>query len=223
MNGAFQDRTEAGLLLAPKLRAFAGENTIVLALPRGGVPVGFEIARKLHVPLDVWIVRKLGVPGQEELAMGALASGGIEFRDSAIITALRLPAPDIASVVSRERAELARRERLYRGNRAEPTLQDKIVILVDDGIATGSTMRAAIHAVKARHPRAIVVATPVASNEALDVLRKEATAVVTVLNSARLFAISEYYRDFRPVEDREVRALLSKSRRNDGERTTNVA
>ena len=224
MNGVFQNRTEAGQLLAPKLREFAGrEDVIILALPRGGVAVGSEIARKLRVPLDLLIVRKLGVPGQEELAMGAIASGGIEVRDSTIIAALNLRAADIAAVIHREREELERRERLYRGSRAEPSLHGKIVILVDDGIATGSTMRAAVQAVTAQYPRAVIVAAPVASDDAVYLLRKKATKVVTITTTARLCAIGENYRDFRQVDDREVRSLLTKREANDGEPTTPAA
>jgi putative phosphoribosyl transferase len=217
MNGVFRNRTEAGQLLAPELRGFAGqEDVIVLALPRGGVVVGFEIARNLSVPLDVLVVRKLGVPGQEELAMGAIASGDIEFRDSTIIAALNVRPADVVNVIHRERAELERRERAFRGNRPEPILEGATVILVDDGIATGSTMRAAVHAVKSKRPRAIIVAAPVASTEAVDVLRKEATAIVTLVTADRPFAIGEYYQDFRQVEDGEVRTLLAKARSNDG-------
>lgn len=223
MNGAFRDRTEAGLLLAPKLREFAGrEDVIVLSLPRGGVPVGFEVARKLRVPFDVLVVRKLGVPGQPELAMGAIASGGVELRNRATIEALDIAPADFAAVVRRERAELERRERLYRGSRAEPNLQGKSVLLVDDGIATGSTMQAAVQAVNAKRPRAVVVAAPVASTDAVDALRKTATAVVTVITTDRLSSIAEYYRDFRQVEDREVRALLT-PRDSRGEETTTTA
>jgi predicted phosphoribosyltransferase len=148
------------------------DDVVVLALPRGGVAVGFEVARTLRVPMDVLVVRKLGVPGQEELAMGAVASGGIEFRDSTIIAALDLRGADIAAVIQRERAELERRERVYRRDRAAPAVQGATVIIVDDGIATGSTMRAAVHAVKLKHPRAIIVAAPVASTEAVDALRR---------------------------------------------------
>jgi putative phosphoribosyl transferase len=224
MNGMFRDRSEAGRLLAPKLREFANhDDAIVLALPRGGVPVGFEVARKLRVPWDVLVVRKLGVPGQEELAMGAIASGGIEVLDTSIVSALGLRAIDIAAVVRREREELERRESLYRGKRAECDLKGKIVILIDDGLATGSTMRAAVHAVRSKGPRAIVVAAPVASVQAVDALRREATAVVTVITTAHLFAIGNYYRDFHQVEDAEVQALLAKSGPNAGKHESAAA
>jgi putative phosphoribosyl transferase len=224
MNGVFRDRTAAGQLLASELGGFARQaDVIVLALPRGGVVVGFEVTRKLRVPLDVLVVRKLGVPGQEELAMGAIASGGIEFRDSAIIEALNICSADVANVVRRELAELERRERVYRGDRPEPILHGATIILVDDGIATGSTMRAAVHAVKSKRPRAVIVAAPVASTEAVDALRKEATAIVTLITASRLFSIGEYYRDFRQVEDGEVRALLAKSGSNDGKPITATA
>jgi putative phosphoribosyl transferase len=210
MDGAFLNRTEAGRILAPKLRAFAHrDDVIVLALPRGGVAVGLEVARRLHAPMDVLVVRKLGVPGQEELAMGAVASGGIEFRDAMIIDGLRVPAADVDAVATHERAKLNRREVLYRGRRPEPALAGRTVILVDDGIATGATMHAAVRAVRTRHPQAIVVAAPIASAEAVDALRKEATAVITVLTSSRLISIGEYYRDFKPMTDQEVQCALA--------------
>lgn len=211
MFGAFLNRSVAGRMLAPRLREFAHrDDVIVLGLPRGGVAVGLEVARRLAAPMDVLVVRKLGVPGQEELAMGAIASGGIEFRDTAIIAALNLSEASIKAVLERERAELHRRELLYRDRRPEPCLTDKIVILVDDGIATGATMHAAVRAVQTRRPQAIVVAAPVASTEAADSLRQEASAVVTVLTTPRLFAIGQYYRDFPQLADEEVQALLAR-------------
>jgi predicted phosphoribosyltransferase len=212
MNGLFRNRTQAGQLLAPKLRAYARRPDVtVLALPRGGLPVAWEVARKLHAPLDVLVVRKLGVPGQEELAMGALAGGGVEFRDSAIIEALSIPPEAITAAVQRERTELERREALYRGKRPFPALADRIVILVDDGIATGSTMRAAVRAVQSRHPRTVVVAAPVASTEAVATLQREGAEVVTVVTADHFFGIGEYYRDFRQLTDDAVRDILAQS------------
>ena len=209
MNGIFSSRAEAGRILAPKLREFAyRKDVIVLGLPRGGAVVGYEVARKLRVAWDLLVVRKLGVPGQPELAMGAIAGGGVEFRDVVAIAALNIPLAEVDAVARREQAELERRELAYRGNRPPPNLRRKVVILVDDGIATGATMRAAVHAVSTRHPQAIVVAAPVASTEAVDTLRREVTAVVSVITAPRLFAVGEYYRDFRPVEDAEVRGLF---------------
>ena len=217
MNGAFSNRSEAGKMLAPRLREFAGrDDVIVLALPRGGVIVGAEVAGRLGVPMDVLIVRKLGVPGQEELAMGAIASGGIEFCDTAVIEALRISDEEIHAVVERERRELQRREKLYRQGRPPPRLNDKTVIVVDDGLATGATMRAAVRAVILEHPRAVVAAAPVASSEAAAALRREVAAVVTVITTPRLFSVGHYYRDFRPVTDDEVKAALAGCGRRDG-------
>jgi predicted phosphoribosyltransferase len=209
MDGLFRDRTEAGRVLAPKLREFAHRSdVIVLALPRGGVPVGYQVARKLGVPMDVVTVRKLGVPGQEELAMGAVATGGVEFRDPATIQVFQISPAQVDDVARREREELERREREYRGSRPFPSLEGKTVILVDDGIATGSTMRAAIRAVKMKRAQSVVVAAPVASSEAVETLRREVFAVITIVTSVRLFSIGEYYRDFRQTTDQDVRSLL---------------
>ena len=220
MNGIFRDRTEAGLLLAPKLREFAGrEDGIVLSLPGGGVLVGFEVARKLDLPLDVLVVRTLEVPGQQGVSIGAIATGGLEVRNNIAITVLGIPPDEVATVVGRECAELERRERLYRGGRPALSLQGKTVILVADGIPTGETMRTAVQAVNAKHPRAVIVAAPVASGEAVDLLRKSASAVVTVITTPGTAAIADYYRDFREVEDREVRALLSQPAIGGGQAT----
>lgn len=224
MNDLFRDRAEAGQLLAPRLRTFSRDpNAIVLSLPRGGVVVGFEVARELRLPSDILVVRKLGVPGQEELAMGAIASGGVEFLDQSIVATLGITEAALAAVVGRERAELERRERVYRGSRHAPDVRDKTVILVDDGIATGSTMQAAVQAVQSRQPRAIVVAVPVASTEAVAALRPLVASVVTVLTSDRLFAIGQYYRNFRQVTDDEVRALLAPDARPNGNNQPAVA
>src|SRR4030088_1934290 len=156
----FRDRREAGRLLAEKLAVFANRPVVVLALPRGGVPVGYEVARALGAPLDVFLVRKLGVPGHEELAMGALATGGLRVINDKVVKALRIPDHVIETVVAREEKELARRERLYRGGRPFPDLRDRTVILVDDGLATGATMQAAVEALRQRQPARIVAAVP---------------------------------------------------------------
>jgi len=208
----FRQRSEAGALLAAKLGAYAGrDDVIVLALPRGGVPVGFEVARQLKAPLDVLVVRKLGVPGHEELAMGAIAAGGIEYRDESVVASLGVPPARYAGVVRRERAELARRERAYRGARPFPPLEGRTVIVVDDGIATGSTMRAAARALRTKHPAAIIVASPVAAESALQALAPDVTAVVTLLIPEDFFAIGQFYDDFSQTSDEEVRNLLSRA------------
>ncbi|MEO6002660.1 MAG: phosphoribosyltransferase family protein [Opitutus sp.] len=193
MNGTFPNRTEAGRILAPMLREFSNHpHAIVLALPRGGVPVGYEVARKLHLSLDVLVVRKLGVPGQEEVAMGAIASGGIELVDITMVAGLNISPAAVRAVMNREQAELARREKLYRGPRAAPVLAGKIVILIDDGIATGSTMRAAVRAVKTKRPQVVVVAAPVASSQAVKALRHEVDALITIITTPNFSSVGEY-------------------------------
>lgn len=212
MNGLFRDRSEAGLVLAPKLREFAHRTDVmVLALPRGGVTVGFQLARKLHAPLDVLIVRKLAVPGREEIGMGAITTGGVEFWDRSTIAAYQVPPVRIDDVVRRERAELERCERAFRGVRPFPLLHGKTVIIADDGIATAFAMQAAVRALELKRPRSIVIAAPVASNEAVQSLSREVAAVVTVVTSERPFTVGEYYRDFRDTTDEEIRTLLAKS------------
>jgi len=212
MRHRFHQRSEAGALLAEQLADRAGrDDVIVLALPRGGVPVGFEVARRLKAPLDVLVVRKLGVPGHEELAMGAIAAGGIEYRDESVIASLQVPPARVAEVLDRERAELARRERAYRGNRPFPPLAGRTVIVVDDGIATGATMRAAVRALQTRRPAAIIVAAPVASESAIQALAPEVTAVVTLLIPEAFFAIGQFYEDFGQTTDEEVKDLLARS------------
>jgi predicted phosphoribosyltransferase len=213
----FRHRVEAGRLLAARLGAYAGrDDVLVLALPRGGVPVGFEVARQLKAPLDVLIVRKLGVPGHEELAMGAITIGGIEYREESVLASFQIPPARIAEVVRRERAELERRERAYRGDRPFPQLTGRTVIVVDDGIATGSTMRAAVRALRSKHPAAIIVATPVASEAAIRVLEAEVTEVVSLLIPEDFFAIGQFYDDFGQTTDEEVKALLARAAGNAG-------
>ena len=160
----FQDRVEAGRLLAEQLKDYANRSDVlVLALPRGGVPVGYEVAKALHAPLDVLIVRKLGVPGQEELAMGAIASGGVRVMNEDVFPFLSISKEEVEKIVSREQEELARREKLYRGDRPAPQVAGKIVLLIDDGIATGTSMRSAIEVLKKQHPAKMIVAVPVAA------------------------------------------------------------
>ena len=177
----FRNRTHAGQALAERLTGYAGrDDVIVLALPRGGVPVAFEVAQRLSAPLDVFIVRKLGSPGHEELAMGAIATGGVVVLNDDVVRALKIPEAGIERVAARERDELARREALYRGSRPAPDLRGRIVILVDDGLATGSTMRAAIAAVRTFQPSRLVVAVPTGARETCEDLRRDVDEVVCV-------------------------------------------
>jgi predicted phosphoribosyltransferase len=186
------------------------DDVIVLALPRGGVPVGYEVARALHVPLDVFVVRKLGVPGHEELAMGAIATGGVRLVNHDVVDALGIPEVVIDSVAKNELGELERREHLYRGTRPQLGLTNKTVILVDDGLATGSTMRAAVMAVRHQNPARIIVAVPVGAASTCDELGREADEVVCLRTPEPFIAVGLWYRDFTPTSDDEVRALLGK-------------
>ncbi len=204
----FKDRAEAGRALAARLTHHAHDSDLlVLGLPRGGIPVAFEVARALQAPLDVFVVRKLGLPGHEELAMGAIASGGITVFDQRLIEVV--PRDLIDSVVAREAAELARREREYRDHRSPPTPAAKTVILVDDGLATGASMHAAVRALRTLQPRQIVVAVPVASREACRSLTGVADEVVCLLMPEDFYAVGQWYDDFAQVSDDEVRALLA--------------
>jgi putative phosphoribosyl transferase len=210
MNGArFRDRFQAGRHLAAALASYAGRpNLLILALPRGGVPVGYEVARTLNAPLDVMLVRKLGVPGHEELAMGAIASGGIRVLSEDVVAAFGIPERIIATVAANEEEELDRRERVYRDNRPPPEVRGRTVILVDDGLATGSTMRAAAAALRAQHPERLVVAVPVAPPETCAMLRNEVDDVVCALAPEPFFAVGNWYDDFSQLSDHEVRELL---------------
>jgi predicted phosphoribosyltransferase len=213
----FSDRREAGERLADRLRHYANRpDVIVFALPRGGVPVGFEVADALRAPLDVFVVRKLGVPGQEELAMGALASGGVRVLDEDLVRMAGVSAEDIERVTAGASAELSRQERRYRGERAFPDVRDKIVILVDDGLATGSTMRAAVQALRAQRPppppAAIVVGVPVGAPETCEALRAIADDVVCVETPEPFRAVGLWYEDFSQTSDDEVHALLDRAR-----------
>lgn len=211
MNRIFRDRVEAGRLLARQLERLAGRpDALVLALPRGGVPVGFEVAHALRLPLDVLIVRKLGVPGHQELAMGAIASGETVFRNESVIASFQVTLREMQLVIARETAELRRREQMYRGERPPVRLEGKTVIVVDDGIATGATMRAAVRALAAGRPAAVVVAAPVIAADTVRELAQEADEVVAVMTPDDLMAIGQYYADFRQTTDDEVRALLGR-------------
>jgi putative phosphoribosyl transferase len=207
----FADRRAAGKALATELAAVVqpGDDVVVLALPRGGVPVGYEVAQALRAEFDVFVVRKLGVPGHEELAMGAIASGDAIVVNQRVVAAARVSDDAMRAVVDRERDELARRERAYRGDRPPPHLEGRTVVLVDDGLATGSTMRAAVEAVRAQNPGRLIVAVPVAPAQAVDALRAEVDAVVVVATPAHFHAVGQAYRDFSQTTDAEVRELLA--------------
>lgn len=208
--GVFRDRVEAGELLAERLAAYAGRDDVaVLALPRGGVPVAHEIARALQVPFDVFVVRKLGVPGYEELAMGAIASGGARVINHEVVNALGIPMNVIDAIAQTEQIELDRRERLYRGTRSPVNLVNRTVILVDDGLATGSTMRAAVMAARQRQPARVVVAVPVGAPTTCADLSREADDVVCLRTPEPFVAVGRWYRDFTPTSDEEVRTLLA--------------
>jgi predicted phosphoribosyltransferase len=208
----YRDRTEAGRVLAERLGAYADRpDVIVLALPRGGVPVGYEVARALHAPLDVFIVRKLGAPGHEELAMGAVATGGVRVVNEQVVRALGIPDSVIDAVASWELEELRRRERLYRGDRPPPDVRGKTVILVDDGLATGSTMLAAVRALRQQQPARIVVAVPIAAPDTCELLRAEVDDVVCAVTPEPFYAVGLWYRDFSQTTDEEVRELLAQA------------
>jgi putative phosphoribosyl transferase len=212
MPTAFRDRTEAGQLLAEQLTAYAGRpDVLVLALPRGGVPVASEVARALGAPLDVFVVRKLGVPGHEELAMGAIASGGVCMLNDDVVQALRIPRQVIEAVAARELRELERRERAYRGDRPAPEVRGRTVILVDDGLATGSTMRAAVAALRRLGPSRIVVAVPTAAPATCEEFRHEADECVCDITPDPFYAVGLWYEDFSQTTDDEVRELLERA------------
>ena len=213
MNGArFRDRFQAGRHLAAALQPYAGRpNLLVLALPRGGVPVGYEVARALNAPLDVMLVRKLGVPGHEELAMGAIASGGIRILSEDVVRAFGIAKHVVASIAASEAAELDRRERAYRDHRPPLQVKGRTVILVDDGLATGSTMRAAAAALRTQHPERLVVAVPVAPSETCAALQSEVDDMVCAWAPEPFFAVGNWYDDFSQISDEEVRHLLRAS------------
>jgi len=208
----FRDRTEAGRQLAAKLRTYANRPDVtVLGLPRGGVPVAFEVASTLGAPLDIYLVRKLGVPGYEELAMGAVATGGVRVLNDEIVRALRIPDYVIDAVAAWEQQELARRERVYRGDRPEPKVQGRTAMLVDDGLATGATMLAAIKALRQQQPARIVVAVPTAAPETCEEMRAEADDVVCAITPEPFYSVGLWYEDFSQTTDEEVRDLLARS------------
>jgi erythromycin esterase-like protein/predicted phosphoribosyltransferase len=209
----FSDRSQAGRMLAERLRDYRGrDDVIVLGLPRGGVPVAWQVARELDAPIDVYLVRKLGVPGHEELALGAIATGGVRVLNKELIERLGLPTEWLEAIDAKERRELERRERAYRGSRPPPDLAGRVVILVDDGLATGSTMLAAVQAVRQDDPAKIVVAVPVAAPEVCSALRSAADEVICALTPQPMHAVGLWYDDFSQTSDEEVRDLLARAR-----------
>jgi predicted phosphoribosyltransferase len=209
----FRDRRDAGRQLARALKFPPGAAIQVLALPRGGVPVAYEVALALEAPLDVFVVRKLGVPGHEELAMGAIAEGGFRVLNRDVIEGLGITTATVDRVAAAETLELARRERLYRGSGPAPELRNRTVLLLDDGLATGSTMAAAVAGVRAQRPARVIVAVPVASHEAMEMLGQVADEVVAVLTPPYFGGVGEWYDDFSQTSDDEVRTLLETARR----------
>jgi predicted phosphoribosyltransferase len=212
MDTLFENRTDAGRQLAQALGAYAGRSDlIVLALPRGGVPVACEVARALKAPLDLLIVRKLGTPGNPELAMGAIASGGASVLNRDVVSIYRISDEVIENAAAKERQELARRERLYRGDRPYPDIENRCIIVVDDGIATGATMRAGLAALRQRNPACIVVAVPLAPVDTVERLRAEVDEVVCLTTPEPFFAVGQGYRDFSQTTDDEVREILTRA------------
>jgi len=212
MERAFANRTEAGRLLAEKLVNYAGRaDVIVLGLPRGGVPVAFEVAQRLGAPLDVFIARKLGVPGFEELAAGAIASGGVRVLNEDVMRSIPHADEAIDAVTIRETAELERREQIYREGRPPPELRDRIVILVDDGLATGATMRAAVKALRERGAARIVVAVPVGPPDTCHALEERADETICLSTPEFFQAVGQYYEDFSQTSDEDVRELLGQA------------
>jgi putative phosphoribosyl transferase len=205
----FADRSDAGRRLAERLTQYAGrDDVVVLGLPRGGVPVAFEVARSLGVPLDVFVVRKLGVPGHEELAMGAIASGGVRVLNADVLAATLVPPEAVEAVAARELERVESQERAYRGERPSIDVHGRVVILVDDGLATGATMRAAVAALRDRGAGRIVVAVPTAPIETCEALRREVDEILCALTPDPFMAVGLWYRDFAPVSDEQVRELL---------------
>jgi predicted phosphoribosyltransferase len=208
---AYADRREAGRELAWLLQKYANrDDLIVLALPRGGVPVAYEVAHALGAPLDVFLVRKLGTPGHRELAMGAIASGGVRVLNDDVVQYLGITREQIDAVAHQEQLELERREAAYRGGRQLPALEGKVVMLVDDGLATGSTMRAAVQAVKQQHPSRVIVTVPVGAGETCDELRALADEVVCGRTPTPFSAVGQWYQNFEQTTDAEVRELLGR-------------
>ena len=221
---AFEDRRDAGRQLADRFERYIGQrDVIVLGLPRGGVPVAYEIARRIGAPLDVLIVRKLGVPGHPEVAMGAIASGGIRVVDQPIADALGVSAKAFESIEQRERAELERRERTFRSGQAPLDVAGKTVVLVDDGLATGASMIAAIEALRTRQPKRVVAAVPVAPRETCAALRERTDEMICLLTPTHMTAVGLWYEDFEQTTDLEVHELLAAAARELPARTARAA
>jgi putative phosphoribosyl transferase len=212
MEASFRNRRDAGRVLASYLGQYADRpDVLILALPRGGVPVGFELAQALRAPLDVMVVRKLGVPGHEELAMGAIASGGVRILNDDVIQMLGIRPAAIEVVAEQEQQELVRRERAYRGHRGPAEVTGRTVVLVDDGLATGSTMRAAVAALRTLQPARIVIAVPTAAAETCRDLKAEADDVICAMTPAPFFGVGQWYDDFSQTTDEEVHWLLQEA------------
>lgn len=212
MRTRFHDRTDAGRELATRLAHLRGQDVIVLGLPRGGLPVAYEVAHALHAPLDVLNVRKLGVPWHEELAMGAIATGGVRVLNDDVIRSTGVGSDEIEEATAAQRLELDRREQLYREGRSAPVLRGRTVVLVDDGIATGATIRAAIDAVRAQQPARIVLAVPVAQISVAAELARKVDQLVCTVTPANLYAIGLWYERFPQLEDDDVRRILARAR-----------
>jgi len=211
----FRDRRDAGRILAHRLSAYTNRSdVIVLALPRGGVPVAYEVALALNAPLDIYIVRKLGLPGHEELAIGAIASGGVRVLNEDIVWSLSIPAALIDAVARRELEELERREHAYRGERRAPEVQDRTVILIDDGLATGASMRAAVAGIRAQNPARIVVAVPTAAPETCEAFESEVDEIVCAITPEPFYGVGRWYEDFSQTTDEEVRVFLDEATRH---------
>ena len=216
--GSFRDREDAGRRLAERLVRYRGKNPVVLALPRGGVPVGYEISQALHAPLDVFLSRKLGAPGREEFGIGAVAQGGVCVLNKRAVEALEIPREYIERVAKEETEEIERRLLILRGDRPEPEVEGRTAILVDDGLATGVTARAAVEALRQQNPGRLVLAVPVCAARSVKLLRPEVDELVCLEAPSNLMAISLWYQDFYQVGDEQVVELLERARRERKER-----
>lgn len=216
----FENRTKAGEMLAQRLVAYTRrKDAIVLALPRGGVPIGYAVAKALEIPLDVLLVRKLGLPGHEEFAMGAIASGGVCLLQANVMSAYDIPPSTIEAVAQRELHEIERREKLYRGARPAPQMREHVVILADDGLATGSTMQVAVRVARAANPARLIVAVPVGSSEACEKIRSEVDEIICLSIPESFYAVGQWYDDFEQVTDDEVRSYLHEAEQEQMRRT----